>query len=441
METIHYSGAIWKGDAVHPDLWKLLQQRNCLIELVTGQPPYRVTLGVPHHAGQSEDRIMQAWINPRDGQPGRPADKHAGLIGLAVFRALHDLGSSCKLVIAAHPIDHDPNKTPGSPYWNNVFSEPLPQFLLELHGAAKHRRHDLELSAGRNRLADPQTAGKRLAFSLADELWILAVQEQADTAQAQLYRKRQHTRGKLQNPALETLSLVRAGELGIPAYHLEMKSHFRKPSRSTAQPNEEAVRLARALALLFHTWDDPDSVRVCAAELGLPDTACLVRPSLEFVDRYKEAAGEATLLDLRLNYELRPATLAALSQTIDLFRKVNYNPLPEEPAEEWLWMIDRGEVVGRVLLMHGLSEYRMEDGQVDYWIRPSRRGQGYGYLILRLTLERMRQLGLKRILISCRADNEPSRKIIEANGGQFENEIEDYDTLRPGLRRRYWIEL
>jgi predicted acetyltransferase len=94
-----------------------------------------------------------------------------------------------------------------------------------------------------------------------------------------------------------------------------------------------------------------------------------------------------------------------------------------------------------VYFFHWLTQFRREtDGQVDYWIRPSRRRQGYGKLILRLALERFRQLGNRSILITCNSDNMPSRKIIEANGGIFESEISD--ELSPtGIRRRYWIHL
>jgi predicted acetyltransferase len=56
-----------------------------------------------------------------------------------------------------------------------------------------------------------------------------------------------------------------------------------------------------------------------------------------------------------------------------------------------------------------------------------------------LALEKAREIGLRRVLITCDATNIASRKIIEANGGQLQDE-----RLLPGRTiptRRYWVEL
>jgi predicted acetyltransferase len=48
-------------------------------------------------------------------------------------------------------------------------------------------------------------------------------------------------------------------------------------------------------------------------------------------------------------------------------------------------------------------------------------------------LDHARALGLNRVLLTCRTDNEPSRRTITANGGMF-------DGTRHGSDR-FWIEL
>src|SRR5512133_2643608 len=96
MKLIQYQGEIWQGPVVHPDLWNLLQQSDLLIELTSGQAPYPVILGVPHHAGPGVDRIAEDWINPKTGEPGRTADETTGLTGLAVFSALKKKQRACK---------------------------------------------------------------------------------------------------------------------------------------------------------------------------------------------------------------------------------------------------------------------------------------------------------------------------------------------------------
>ena len=78
-------------------------------------------------------------------------------------------------------------------------------------------------------------------------------------------------------------------------------------------------------------------------------------------------------------------------------------------------------------------------GHIGYEIRPSRRGQGYGKLILKYGLDRAKAFGLERVLLTCDEDNLGSQKIIEFHGGMLENSIQ----LKgwPAKVCRYWIQL
>lgn len=52
--------------------------------------------------------------------------------------------------------------------------------------------------------------------------------------------------------------------------------------------------------------------------------------------------------------------------------------------------------------------------------------KGYGTLLLKLGLEKAKELGLKdKVLIICDDDNIGSYKIIEKNGGILENKVEN----------------
>ena len=78
-------------------------------------------------------------------------------------------------------------------------------------------------------------------------------------------------------------------------------------------------------------------------------------------------------------------------------------------------------------------------GHFGYMIRPSKRRQGYGKVILRLGLEQARKMGLKRVLVTCDENNIGSKKVIEYNGGQFENEVcVEGSSIK---KLRYWIDL
>lgn len=445
MREAQYRGNIWDGPSVSQELWSLLIQKDRLIEMTTGHPPYALVLGVPHHAAPGVDRIAEDWRNPVKGEQGRPADETSGLTGLAVFTALRERGISCKLVIAAHASDHDPNKTPGCPYWKSIFASPVPALLFELHGAASHRRHAIELSAGRNMLTNPLRFGKVLAHFLGDD-GVLAVQTMPGSYEARLYTRRQGSDGRLQNPALETLSLVEAEKNNMQGLHLELKSAFRQPDPAfphSPRPSAAAWQLARALAESVALLGHSDDIEISAADLGLSSTAMLTRPAFAYEASFLSAIGETPLHEMNDNPDLRVWSHKSFVALVHGSEQVIFDGLPAEPPEEYLWLIDQGEFIGRVFFLHWLNDRRLEtDGQVDYWIRPSKRQMGYGRLILRLLLERYRQLGEQRVLISCLSTNGPSRKIIEANGGVYEKEIELPDSFgydRPKLR--YWINL
>jgi predicted acetyltransferase len=78
-------------------------------------------------------------------------------------------------------------------------------------------------------------------------------------------------------------------------------------------------------------------------------------------------------------------------------------------------------------------------GHIGYYIRPSQRGKGYGNLILHLSLEKARELGLKRVLVTCDDNNDASLKTIENNGGKLVDKIKGEGSVV--LTRRYWIDL
>src|SRR6266487_3090498 len=104
------------------------------------------------------------------------------------------------------------------------------------------------------------------------------------------------------------------------------------------------------------------------------------------------------------------------------------------------WLIDDTEYIGRLSLRHELNDRLLKmGGHIGYEIRPSMRRQGYGQEILRLGLEKARALGLSRVLVTCDEDNIGSKKIIEHNGGQFENSVEVEGS--PKKKLRYWIDI
>ncbi|MCB9455913.1 MAG: GNAT family N-acetyltransferase [Anaerolineaceae bacterium] len=116
------------------------------------------------------------------------------------------------------------------------------------------------------------------------------------------------------------------------------------------------------------------------------------------------------------------------------------HPQPGNVPETVYWLVENETFIGRLSLRHGLTEgLNLLGGNIGYEIRPSRRRLGYGTAILRLGLEKARDLGLERVLVTCDDTNIGSIKIIEANGGVWQN-----TNAVPGHSvpvRRYWITL
>lgn len=115
------------------------------------------------------------------------------------------------------------------------------------------------------------------------------------------------------------------------------------------------------------------------------------------------------------------------------------NKLPKGIARESkLWLVDKGQFIGRVGIRHTLNKkLKSFGGNIGYAIRPSKRKKGYGYKALELAIKKAKKIGLKKVLVTCNDGNTASQKIIEKHGGA----LKDKNTWEGTLIRRYWIDL
>jgi len=96
------------------------------------------------------------------------------------------------------------------------------------------------------------------------------------------------------------------------------------------------------------------------------------------------------------------------------------------------------KIVGIIDLRHHINHPILGTwgGHCGYTVRPAERRKGYAKEMLRLNLQKAKELGITRFLITCNVDNTASEKTILANGGIFEKII-DVDGSQ---MKRYWIE-
>lgn len=105
--------------------------------------------------------------------------------------------------------------------------------------------------------------------------------------------------------------------------------------------------------------------------------------------------------------------------------------LPEAyvPAS-YYWLIDGSEFIGETTLRHKLTRaLQKRGGHIGYAVKPSKRGNGYGKIILKLALQKAKKRGIKEVLITCDDDNVPSWKTIESNGGVLKDKVKDNGKL------------
>ena len=147
----------------------------------------------------------------------------------------------------------------------------------------------------------------------------------------------------------------------------------------------------------------------------------------EFGDDFPHGSG----IDAEDRFEDRDACEAFVAA-----RLWHADPLHELPGGrvhcDYLWVTDGAEMIGFLALRHRLNDFLIDEGgHIGYSIRPSRRREGHASRALRLALARAVELGLERVLITCKEENEGSRRTIEGAGGVLED-------VRRG-QRRYWI--
>jgi predicted acetyltransferase len=166
----------------------------------------------------------------------------------------------------------------------------------------------------------------------------------------------------------------------------------------------------------------------------------LIAPSREFESSYRTYVAEVlangeTLVPFSLtlphdDFEELLATLSANSRG----ERIPDTFVPNST----FWLVVDTDIVAVSNLRHRLTPaLERRGGHIGYSVRPRSRRQGYGSLILRLTLQEAGKLPVATALITCAKDNVGSTMVIRANGGVLQSE--EFVAEHGEVVQRYYV--
>ena len=172
----------------------------------------------------------------------------------------------------------------------------------------------------------------------------------------------------------------------------------------------------------------------------------LVVPGKEYLQSYLEACreikGRTGLVDRGFFHN--PDTYSEWKDTIftkfEDYRNGRNLPGGYVPASVF-WLVENGEFIGEGSIRHWLTPaLERFGGHIGYAVRPSRWNQGYGTIQLALLLAEAFNLGIRQALVTCDDDNAASYRVMEKNGGVYQDTIDDVIDGQPRRTRRYRID-
>lgn len=116
--------------------------------------------------------------------------------------------------------------------------------------------------------------------------------------------------------------------------------------------------------------------------------------------------------------------------------KLGGYPQPDFVPMDAYFIESDGRILGEVFIRKQLTP-RLEQvgGHIGYKVRSSCRNRGVATAALKLALNELAGMKIEKALMTCKATNRASAKVIEKCGG-----IRTSDAVTPeGLESRYWI--
>lgn len=98
------------------------------------------------------------------------------------------------------------------------------------------------------------------------------------------------------------------------------------------------------------------------------------------------------------------------------------------------------KIIGMINIRHKLNDNLLQHGgHIGYGVRPTERQKGYATQMVYLAIKRCKELGIKKVLLTCNKSNIGSAKVIKNNFGILETEFKEDESDE--IIQKYWIDV
>ena len=168
----------------------------------------------------------------------------------------------------------------------------------------------------------------------------------------------------------------------------------------------------------------------------------LVKPNLSYADEIIKYKEESLAESPIINGSAGLDRLSSIEDWLEeLKKRSSEDTVPEGlvPSSTYLGVREKDNyIVGMIDIRHYLNEYLTQvGGNIGYSVRKTERNKGYAKQMLKLALEKCRDLKMKKVLITCDEDNIASEKVILSANAK----LEDIRCIDGENKKRFWIEL
>ena len=172
------------------------------------------------------------------------------------------------------------------------------------------------------------------------------------------------------------------------------------------------------------------------------DKIILVKPNLSYADEIIKYKEESLAESPIINGSAGLDRFSSIEVWLEELKKRSCEdtvPKGLVPSSTYLGVREKDNyIVGMIDIRHYLNEYLTEaGGHIGYGVRKTERNKGYAKQMLKLALEKCKELKIKKVLITCDEDNIASEKVILSANAK----LEDIRNVDGENKKRFWIDL